>query len=73
MFFDPLSEEVIDYVGGRNDLEAPVFAASGILRARFEEDKLRLMRGIRMATRFDLAIEPETMAAIKEMCRASRS
>lgn len=45
MFFDPLKDEVIDYVGGRADLNARVLRAIGDPTARFAEDKLRLIRG----------------------------
>lgn len=67
MFYDPLADEVIDYVGGRADLEARVLRAIGDPRQRFSEDKLRLLRGVRMAARFEMEIEPHTLDAIVEM------
>jgi poly(A) polymerase len=67
MFFDPLENRLIDYVGGQDDLRARRLRAIGDPAARFAEDKLRLMRGVRMATRFDLTIEPATLAAMQEM------
>jgi poly(A) polymerase len=67
MFLDPLDGKVIDYVGGQNDLHAGVLRAIGDARARFREDKLRLLRAVRFATRFDFPIEPATAAAIQEM------
>lgn len=67
MFFDPVEGKVIDYVGGQADLKAGVLRAIGDPRARFREDKLRLMRAVRMAARFDFPIEPATAAAIREM------
>ncbi|HEX3147030.1 MAG TPA: CCA tRNA nucleotidyltransferase [Gemmataceae bacterium] len=67
MFFDPLESRVIDYVGGQADLKAGVLRAIGDAHARFREDKLRLMRAIRMAARFDFPIEEKTAAAIREM------
>jgi poly(A) polymerase len=67
MFFDPLKEELIDYVGGRQDLEAKILRAIGEPEARFAEDKLRLLRAVRMATRFDLRIDAKTEAALKAM------
>ena len=67
MFFDPLEDRVIDYVGGQADLKAGVLRAIGDPRARFREDKLRLMRAVRMAARFDFPIEEQTAAAICEM------
>src|ERR1700736_6172890 len=67
MFFDPLENQVFDFVGGREDLRARVLRAIGDPAARFAEDKLRLLRAVRFATRFDLAIEPATAAALQAM------
>lgn len=67
LFMDPSSGEVVDYVGGRADLDARVLRAIGDPAARFEEDKLRLLRAVRFASRFDLTIESETWAAIRAM------
>jgi len=67
MFFDPLDGRVIDYVGGQADLQAKVLRAIGDPKARFREDKLRLLRAVRMAARFGFPIEPQTAAAIREM------
>lgn len=67
MFFDPLRQELHDFVGGQEDLKARRLRAIGEPRERFAEDKLRLLRGVRVATRFDLALDPATEAAIREM------
>ncbi len=67
MFFDPLRGELLDHVGGRQDLEAKLLRAIGDPALRFGEDKLRLLRAVRMATRFELTIEPATGAAIEAM------
>jgi poly(A) polymerase len=67
MFFDPVRSELLDYVGGQEDLRAHVLRAIGDPRERFAEDKLRLLRAVRMATRFGLEVEPGTAAAVKEM------
>src|SRR5262249_24333159 len=58
MFMDPLTGNVIDHVGGHSDLNDRVLRAIGEPAARFHEDKLRLLRGIRLAARFQLRIEP---------------
>jgi tRNA nucleotidyltransferase/poly(A) polymerase len=63
---DPFTGEVIDYVGGRADLEAGVIRAIGDPAARFEEDHLRMLRAVRFAARFGFVIEPATMAAIRQ-------
>lgn len=67
MFFDPIAEEVIDHVGGRADLDARRLRAIGDPSARFAEDKLRLLRAIRFASRFGLEVEAETWSAIVAM------
>jgi poly(A) polymerase len=67
MFFDPLENRLIDYVGGQDDLRHKTLRAIGEPRQRFIEDKLRMLRAVRMATRFDLTIEPTTAAAIRDM------
>jgi poly(A) polymerase len=67
MFFDPVASQLHDYVGGQNDLHARILRAIGDPHVRFQEDKLRLLRAVRIATRFELAIEPATESAIKAM------
>ncbi len=67
MFSDPFSGEIIDFVGGRTDLEAQVLRAIGDPWAWFREDKLRLLRAVRFASRFRLTIDPATHAALVTM------
>ena len=69
MFWDPVAERLIDHVGGREDLERRLLRAIGDPSARFREDKLRLLRAVRMAARFGMAIEPATESAIRSMAR----
>lgn len=64
MFYDPIREEVIDFVGGRQDLKDGLVRAIGSATARFEEDKLRLLRAVRFAATFGYKLEPETERAI---------
>ncbi len=66
LFQDPITEEIIDHVGGQKDLEAKVLRAIGEPEKRFEEDALRLLRAVRFAVRTGFEIEPETMAALKK-------
>ena len=65
MFFDPRTDSVVDYVGGREDLQAGVIRAIGDPARRFAEDHLRMMRAVRFATRLGFRIEPATWAAIR--------
>jgi poly(A) polymerase len=67
MFLDPLTGELIDYVGGQADLKRGLLRAIGDPEARFREDKLRLIRAVRFAARFKLAIDPATRAALVAM------
>jgi poly(A) polymerase len=67
MFLDPITGKLIDYVGGEEDLKNRVLRAIGEAAARFREDKLRVLRAIRLAARFQFEIDPPTFAAIKSM------
>jgi poly(A) polymerase len=65
MYLDPLTDEVIDFVGGRADLAAGVIRAIGDAGARIAEDRLRMLRAVRLAARFGFTIDPGTHAAIR--------
>lgn len=65
MFFDPLGGELIDYVGGREDLATGIIRAIGDPEERLAEDYLRLLRTVRFAARLDFSIEPATFAALR--------
>ncbi len=67
MFLDPLSDEIFDYVGGQEDLKRHLLRAIGEAEARLREDKLRVLRAIRLAARFQLQIEPKTETALRSM------
>jgi len=59
------TKAVLDYVGGRDDLAAGIVRAIGDPVVRFSEDKLRMLRGIRFASRLGFEIEPRTLAAMR--------
>src|SRR5271155_2772934 len=67
MMLDPVSGEVLDFVGGRRDLEAGIVRTIGDPELRFAEDKLRMLRAVRFAARFEYVIEPQTLAAIQRL------
>ncbi len=73
MFYDPIAEEVFDYVGGRADLEAGVIRTIGDPRHRFAEDYLRMLRAVRFAVRLGFEIVPETAEAIRRNAGRIRS
>jgi poly(A) polymerase len=66
LLLDPANGEVLDFVGGRQDLRNGVIRAIGEPERRFEEDKLRMLRAVRFAARFGYVIEPRTLEAIKK-------
>ena len=61
----PANFTVLDYVGGRADLDARLIRAIGDPDARFREDHLRLLRAVRFAARLKFTIEPATFDAIR--------
>jgi len=64
LLLDPESQEVLDFVGGRDDLRAGIIRSIGHPQDRFGEDKLRMVRAVRFAARFHYAIEASTFTAI---------
>jgi putative nucleotidyltransferase with HDIG domain len=67
LFADPETGELLDYVGGRADLDARILRAIGDPHARFREDKLRMLRAVRFAATGPFEIEPATWRALREM------
>lgn len=67
LLLDPETGEVVDFVGGRRDIEARIIRAIGPPAERFDEDKLRMIRAVRFAARLGYAIEEETLAALTRL------
>jgi len=67
---DPFTGQVVDHVGGLQDLEARRIRAIGDPRRRFSEDHLRMLRAVRFAAELGFEIEPATFAAIRELAPA---
>ncbi|GAC1437458.1 MAG: HD domain-containing protein [Terriglobales bacterium] len=67
MMLDPIENKVLDFVGGRKDLEAKIIRTIGDPKQRFAEDKLRMLRAVRFAARFGFEIEHETLEAIRKL------
>jgi len=65
LFYDPLEERVIDYVGGRADLTGRLIRAVGDPGARMSEDRLRPLRAVRFAARLCFDIEEGTAEAVR--------
>jgi poly(A) polymerase len=62
-----LKAAVIDHVGGVADLDAGIVRAIGRPELRFEEDHLRMLRGVRVAARLDFELDPATATAIRKL------
>jgi len=69
MFYDPLTDKVVDYVGGRADLKKPVVRTIGKPEERFGEDYLRMLRAVRFSTQLGFRIERKTFAAIRSLAK----
>ncbi|MBL8028125.1 MAG: CCA tRNA nucleotidyltransferase [Fibrobacteres bacterium] len=67
LLYDIRSNRVIDYTYGVSDLNNKILRTIGDPTSRFTEDKLRLMRAVRFASRFSLQIEPETWNAVQKL------
>lgn len=69
LFLDPVTGEVIDYVGGQEDLRRRVLRAVGDPEARLAEDHLRALRAVRFAARLGFQIDPATASAVSRHTR----
>ena len=67
LFYDPIEQGVIDFVGGQTDLARGIIRAIGEPRHRFAEDKLRMLRAVRFSATFGFPLEADTLAAIRQM------
>jgi putative nucleotidyltransferase with HDIG domain len=67
LLMDPITNEVLDFVGGRADLSAKVIRTIGEPEHRLAEDKLRMLRAVRFAARFGYAIDPATLTAMQRL------
>lgn len=67
LYYDPSTEEILDYCGGVKDLEARVLRMIGDPRERYREDPVRMLRAVRLSAKLGLTIERGTRAPIAEM------
>ena len=67
LFYDVQETRILDFTGGRADLDARLIRAIGDPRQRFAEDYLRMLRAIRFAARFRYEIETATLDAIRQL------
>jgi len=67
LYLDPLTDRLIDRVGGKADLDRRILRAIGDPKRRFAEDYLRMLRAVRFAAKLDFAIDPATADAIRDL------
>ena len=67
LLLDPMKNEVLDYVGGQQDLKLGIVRTIGEPDRRFKEDKLRMLRAVRFSARFEYKIQPDTFSAIQNL------
>lgn len=72
LFYDPIANKVIDFVQGQEDLAKHLLRAIGDPYARISEDKLRMLRAIRFASRYGFALEERTQKALRESSHGIR-
>jgi len=66
MFYDPIDDKILDYVGGQKDLEARLIRFIGNPHERILEDHLRILRAIRFKNQFNFQYEPKTYTALHQ-------
>ena len=67
LFYNPFNDEILDFVGGHEDLKKGILRTIGNAEARFSEDYLRILRAIRFGIRFDLKIDTQIISAINKL------
>lgn len=65
LFYDPIRDEVLDFVDGKKDIAHKRIRAVGDPDTRFQEDHLRMLRAVRFAAALDYTLEPSTREAIE--------
>jgi poly(A) polymerase len=67
LYFDPLSEEVVDFHGGLADLKKRLLRVIGDAETRYREDPVRMLRGVRLAAKLGLRLDAATREPIREL------
>src|SRR3954469_17048636 len=67
LYFDPVSEEVVDFHGGLADLKKRVMRVIGQPTTRYREDPIRMLRAVRLAAKLGLTLEAATREPIREL------
>lgn len=72
LLLEPESGRVLDWVGGIADLQARTVRTVGDPRQRFAEDRLRMLRAVRLAAELSFQLHPDTLQAIREHAEGIR-
>ncbi len=70
LFYDPVDDRLIDFVGGRQDLRSGLLRTIGDPNDRFAEDRLRMLRAVRFAATLGFEIDPATRSAVVQHSRS---
>jgi tRNA nucleotidyltransferase/poly(A) polymerase len=72
LFFDPIADKIYDFVGGRDDIKARNIRFVGVPEERIREDKLRMLRVARFASRGGWVVNKDTAEAVKRLADGVR-
>ena len=67
LYFDPATEQIVDYHGGLADLRKRVLRMIGDPETRYREDPVRMLRAVRLGAKLGLTLDPDTRAPIREL------
>ena len=67
LYYDPATEEVVDFHGGLADLKKRVMRVIGDAETRYREDPVRMLRGVRLAAKLGLTLDPHTREPIRSL------
>jgi poly(A) polymerase len=67
LYYDPIADQVLDYLGGVADLKARTLRMIGDPATRYREDPVRMLRTVRFAAKLDFGVDPATLAPIREL------
>jgi poly(A) polymerase len=67
LYYDPIADQVLDWLGGVSDLKARTLRMIGDPATRYREDPVRMLRTVRFAAKLDFEVDPATLAPIAEL------
>ncbi len=67
LLYDPLEDQLLDYVGGQADIRARRIRTIGDPAERFSEDRLRMLRAVRFAARFGFSLDPAALQVMRKL------